>query len=92
MEIAVGTGTLANEMVAAQLSTIKGKGLILSNGEFGDRLIQQANRWQLDFETFQKSWNMPITADEVKKGWQRIRKLTGCGRCIVRLPRALFFL
>ncbi|APC47891.1 septum site-determining protein [Virgibacillus halodenitrificans] len=67
VEIAVGTGTLANEMVAAQLSTIKGKGLILSNGEFGDRLIQQANRWQLDFETFQKSWNMPITADEVKK-------------------------
>ncbi|AIF43083.1 aminotransferase class V-fold PLP-dependent enzyme [Virgibacillus sp. SK37] len=67
VEIAVGTGTLANEMVAAQLSTLKGKGLILSNGEFGDRLIQQANKWQLDFETLQKPWNMPITAEEVKE-------------------------
>ena len=34
----VGTGTLANEAVAAQLRCIEGPGLILANGEFGERL------------------------------------------------------
>lgn len=39
VELIVGTGTLANDMVAAQLSTLGTKGLIAANGEFGERLI-----------------------------------------------------
>ncbi|WP_430790642.1 aminotransferase class V-fold PLP-dependent enzyme [Virgibacillus flavescens] len=65
VEIAVGTGTMANEMIAAQLTSHPGRGLILANGEFGDRLIKQANRWQLPYESFQKPWNEPFTVEEV---------------------------
>ena len=34
----MGSGTLANDVVAGQLSLLAGRGLVLSNGEFGDRL------------------------------------------------------
>lgn len=65
VEIVVGTGTLANDMVAAQLSTLSGKGLLLSNGEFGDRLLDHACRWNLSFEQIQKPWNTAISIEEI---------------------------
>ena len=40
----MGGGTLANDVVGYQISLLPGRGLILSNGEFGDRLIGQAKR------------------------------------------------
>jgi aspartate aminotransferase-like enzyme len=52
----VGTGTLANEAVAAQLRCLGGSGLILSNGEFGERLIDQAKRWNLRFGVARRAW------------------------------------
>ena len=52
----MGSGTLANEVIAAQLSTLDGKGLILSNGEFGERLVEQAHRFSLDFEHLSFAW------------------------------------
>nr|WP_285289049.1 aminotransferase class V-fold PLP-dependent enzyme [Bacillus sp. ISL-47] len=61
-EVIVGTGTLANDLVAAQL---KGDGLILANGEFGYRLIDHAKRFQLSFHTIEKEWNEPITLHEI---------------------------
>jgi aspartate aminotransferase-like enzyme len=48
--ILTGSGTLANEVMLGQISLHKEHGLILSNGEFGNRLIQQAARQGLDFE------------------------------------------
>ncbi|MBP5429852.1 MAG: alanine--glyoxylate aminotransferase family protein [Elusimicrobiaceae bacterium] len=72
----MGSGTLANEVIAAQLSTLKGKGLILSNGEFGDRLVEQASRFSLDFEHMSFAWgdgfNYPQVADYIlqhKPSW-----------------------
>ena len=65
VEVVVGTGTLANDMVAAQLSTSSDKGLILANGEFGERLINHGNRWNLFFEKVQKPWNTSITIQEI---------------------------
>ena len=47
-----GSGTLANEVMLQEIKTIGGKGLILSNGEFGNRLITQANRVGLEFLTY----------------------------------------
>ena len=44
VQILLGSGTLANDTVAAQLSLDKNPGLILSNGEFGERLIDHAAR------------------------------------------------
>jgi aspartate aminotransferase-like enzyme len=52
----LGSGTLANDAVAAQLSLEDGPGVILSNGEFGDRLIDHARRQRLDFKALELEW------------------------------------
>ncbi|OZU90540.1 aminotransferase [Virgibacillus indicus] len=70
-EIALGTGTLANDMIAAHLSTIAGKGLILANGEFGERLIDQGSRWNLSFKQIKEEWNTAITLDEIENALER---------------------
>jgi aspartate aminotransferase-like enzyme len=51
-----GSGTLANEVMLQEIKYLGGKGLILSNGEFGNRLITQANRNGLDFLTYELEW------------------------------------
>ncbi|MEN3004042.1 aminotransferase class V-fold PLP-dependent enzyme [Dehalobacterium formicoaceticum] len=65
VELFTGSGTLANEVVAAQLSLIGKKGLILAAGEFGERLIQIAERWGLDFQAFQKTWGETFIPEEI---------------------------
>lgn len=65
VEIVVGTGTLANDMVAARLKDL-GKGLIISNGEFGERLIDHAVRHQLDFETVKLQWATPFPYEKME--------------------------
>jgi aspartate aminotransferase-like enzyme/GNAT superfamily N-acetyltransferase len=56
--ILVGSGTTANDAVAAHLRAVcrDAPGLVLANGEFGDRLIQQARRAGLRFEALRWSW------------------------------------
>ena len=49
VQVLVGTGTLANDVVAGQLAALGTPGLVLAAGEFGDRLVDQAQRWGLDF-------------------------------------------
>ncbi|PFA67715.1 aminotransferase [Bacillus sp. AFS015802] len=66
VQLAVGTGTLSNDMVAAQLKRIPGRGLILANGEFGYRLIDHGNRSNLSYHTIEKDWNEPITVEEIE--------------------------
>ncbi|KIL52890.1 aminotransferase class V-fold PLP-dependent enzyme [Jeotgalibacillus campisalis] len=66
VQILVGTGTLANDVVAAQLIGLKGKGLILSNGEFGERLIDHASRLGLSFKTLKKEWNEALDLKDIK--------------------------
>lgn len=56
MEILMGTGTLANDVIASQLSLLNQPGLILSNGEFGERLIAHANGFQLQYIKHQIPW------------------------------------
>lgn len=53
VQIMTGSGTLANDVVAAQLSVLPGRGLVLVNGEFGNRLKEQASRAGLDFDVIQ---------------------------------------
>ena len=55
----VGTGTLGNDAVAAQLRCLEGPGLIVSNGEFGERLIDHARRWELPFLVVRYDWGRP---------------------------------
>ena len=71
-----GPGTLANDMVAAQLSLRPGPGLVLANGEFGERLIDHARRFGLDHEVHVIPWgasfdltNVTRIVDEMRPAW-----------------------
>jgi aspartate aminotransferase-like enzyme len=65
VEIFMGSGTLANDIVAAQLSLLGGRGLVLTNGEFGDRLADHAHRLGLDFDTLKSEWGEPLDLSAV---------------------------
>jgi aspartate aminotransferase-like enzyme len=76
VEILVGTGTLANDAVAAQLSLLESPGVILSNGEFGRRLVDHACRHRLPHAAIDSPWgtalNLQAAADAVRRinaGW-----------------------
>lgn len=64
-EVLLGSGTLANDVVAAQLSLMPGPGLVVSNGEFGDRLIDHARRHRLEHTTMALPWGETIDAASV---------------------------
>jgi len=66
VEILMGSGSLANDAVAAQLSLEKGNGLILSNGEFGERLIDHANRAGLNFELIKLAWGESFDSKQIE--------------------------
>ncbi|MDA8223024.1 aminotransferase class V-fold PLP-dependent enzyme [Desulfosporosinus sp.] len=65
VQILLGSGTLANDVVAANLSN-KGKGIVVSNGEFGERLVDHAQRARLDFKEFKNTWGKAIYYDELE--------------------------
>lgn len=56
VEIFFGSATVANEALAAQLTQLPGRGLMLANGEFGARLVEQARCWQLDLDAIEMEW------------------------------------
>ncbi len=51
-----GSGTLANDAIAARIGVDGGSGLILSNGEFGERLADHARRFQLPHTVLRTDW------------------------------------
>jgi aspartate aminotransferase-like enzyme/GNAT superfamily N-acetyltransferase len=57
-----GTGTLANDAVAGQLSLLGGRGLVFSNGEFGERLADHAQRWRLPHQLMRLPWGQALSA------------------------------
>lgn len=52
VEIFLGSGTLANDVVAAQIKRLNSHGVILVNGEFGERLCDHAQRFGIVFKSF----------------------------------------
>ena len=62
----MGSGTLANDAVAAQLSLLGGKGLVLSNGEFGDRLEDHARRFGLDYDRIREEWGNVFPEEKLR--------------------------
>lgn len=64
--ILMGSGTLANDAVAAQLSLTEVRGLVLSNGEFGERLVDHARRFGLGFEILRKGWGETFSRSEIE--------------------------
>jgi len=67
VEIMTGSGTLANDVVAAQLSLLPGKGLVLVNGEFGKRLASNAKGMRLNYEAWDFGWARPIDYAAVER-------------------------
>ena len=65
--ILTGSGTLANEVMLQEMKYIGRKGLILSNGEFGERLIEQARRNNLNFINYELEWGKPFYIERVKE-------------------------
>lgn len=74
-EILSGSGTLANDVIAGQLSLISGSGLVLSNGEFGDRLIDHSARFKLRFRALRSNWGAPFDRDRIRQALEEIRDL-----------------
>jgi aspartate aminotransferase-like enzyme len=70
----VGSGTLANEVVAATLAAAPGagNGLLLVNGEFSDRLRQQALRFGLGPRVLSWPWGQPWQLDDVADALDRL--------------------
>lgn len=67
VEILLGSGTLANDAVAAQIARIPGRGFILVNGEFGGRLTDHATRAGLEFETLESEWSGVFDEREIER-------------------------
>ncbi|MGG0655389.1 aminotransferase class V-fold PLP-dependent enzyme [Rummeliibacillus pycnus] len=65
----VGTGTLANDVMLGQMKAEfkDSKGLVISNGEFGERLIRQAKNWQLNFDICSFKWGESFNLMEIEQ-------------------------
>jgi len=62
-----GSGTLANEVMIAQIKRNNAKGIVLSNGEFGNRLINQCKRQGIDFISYNKDWGSEFELNEIEE-------------------------
>ena len=67
VEIFFGGGTLANDMIAQLLASKQRKGLIISNGEFGNRLIEQAKAVNVNFESISMNWGIAFDYNKIEK-------------------------
>jgi aspartate aminotransferase-like enzyme len=62
-----GSGTTANEAMVQQVKMLDQKGLILSNGEFGNRLINQAQTNDLCFSTYIKPFGFHFEYSDIEQ-------------------------
>lgn len=67
-----GSGTLANDMMLQQVQARHRtqRGLICSNGEFGKRLIKQAQAIDLQFDVYEEPWGQPFQAQQLQQAVQ----------------------
>jgi aspartate aminotransferase-like enzyme/GNAT superfamily N-acetyltransferase len=64
VQILVGSGSLANDVVAGQLASMGRPGIVVSSGEFGERLADHARRAGLEFHWARLPWGaLPSQAD-----------------------------
>jgi aspartate aminotransferase-like enzyme len=66
VQVMAGSGSLGNAVVAAQLGLHPTTGLVLSNGEFGERLAAEARRAGLRFDWLQLRWGDLFDLEHVK--------------------------
>jgi aspartate aminotransferase-like enzyme len=71
-----GSGSLANEAMIAQLKRSGDRGLLLTNGEFGNRLIHQAEKQSVSFEVYRKAWGEEYDIREVEELLKNTSKIS----------------
>lgn len=71
VEVFMGTGTLANDVVAAHIAQLGTPGLILSNGEFGERLVLHAQGFGVPHAVLKQPWGEALDLDALA---QRLRQ------------------
>ena len=67
-----GSASLGNAVVAAQLGLQPTTGLVLSNGEFGERLANDARRAGLRFDWLRLPWGAPFDLAQVSAFASRV--------------------
>ena len=60
VEVMAGPATLANDIIGAQLLLLEEPGMVVSNGEFGERLAEHARRLWLPHEHLRLPWGKPL--------------------------------
>lgn len=60
VQVMPGSGSLANDVIGAQIAGLNQPGMIVSTGEFGERLADHARRAGLDFHWARLPWGTPI--------------------------------
>ena len=65
--VMVGSGTMANDVVAAQLSRLDAPGVIVTAGEFGERLRDHADRMGLRYAAVSHDWGAPLDYDRIRR-------------------------
>ena len=55
-----GSGTMANEVVCAQIALFDAPGVVVSHGEFGERLADHTRRARLPHHHWQQAWSEPL--------------------------------
>jgi aspartate aminotransferase-like enzyme/GNAT superfamily N-acetyltransferase len=71
VEVLLGSGTLANDAVAARLAIEREPGIVLSNGEFGERLIDHALRFALEHDPVRLDWGGVFTVQMLREAVDR---------------------
>jgi aspartate aminotransferase-like enzyme/GNAT superfamily N-acetyltransferase len=66
VQVLPGSGSLATAVVAAQLSLLDATGLVLANGEFGERLAAEARRARLRHDVLRLPWGATFDLAEVE--------------------------
>jgi aspartate aminotransferase-like enzyme/GNAT superfamily N-acetyltransferase len=65
VEVLLGSGTLANEAIALQIKRMREPGLVLSSGEFGERLLDQAARHGIEHAPARLEWGRRVGESEL---------------------------
>lgn len=71
VQIVLGSGSLGTDCVCAQISLLGGRGIILSNGEFGERLAAHAGRFALNFAHVRAEWGRVFSRSELEDALAR---------------------
>ena len=81
VEVLLGSGTLANDVVAGQLALLSAPGIVLSNGEFGCRLKDHAKRFGLVFDALELEWGAVFEREQVRRMLERHRQARWLWAC-----------